>query len=114
LAIPAATPTEARFPAGQGRRPQTTEEAIELRLSRFLEAEVKGSLVKVNGRVQPRVLEVGRAPPLDDRRVHLPFDHLPQDMLLQRVHQTRFAQARLADEQYNLAHAFVCLLPTIL
>lgn len=58
-------------------------------LSRFLEAEVKGALVKVNGRVQPRVLEVRRAPPLDDRRVHLPFDHLPQDMLLQRVYQAR-------------------------
>ena len=44
----------------------------------------------------------------------LPFDHLPQDMLLQRVDQARLAQARLADEQDDLAHALLGLLPAVL
>ena len=43
-----------------------------------------------------------------------PFDHLPQDVLLQRVHQPRLAQARLADEQDDLAHALLGLLPAVL
>ena len=61
----------------------------------------------------PRVLVVRRATPLDDGRVHLPFDHLPQDVLLQGVHHAGLAQARLADEQDDLAHALLGLLPAV-
>ena len=91
-----------------------TEQAVEPVLRRLLGAEAEGALVEVDGRVQPRVLVVRRAPPLDDRRVHLPFDHLTQDVLFQRVHQARLAQTRLADQQDDLAHPLLGLLPPVL
>ena len=50
---------------------------------------------------------------LDLRGAHLPFDQLPQDMLLQGVHHAGLAQARLSDEKDNLAHAFLRLLPAV-
>ena len=80
-----------RRPQRHGLRPgqvvllQAVEQPVEPVLRRLLAAEAEGPLVEVDGRVQPRVLEVRRAAPLDDGRVHLPFDHLPQDVLLQRV-----------------------------
>ena len=80
---------------------------------RLLTAEGEGPLVEVDGRVQPAVLVMRRATPLDDGRVHFPFDHLPQDVLLQRVHDAGLAQARLADEQDDLAHALLGLLPAV-
>src|SRR5205814_6793748 len=46
----------------------------------------------------------------DDGRVHVPFNHLTQDVLFQRVDQARFAQARLADQQDDLAHPLLGLL----
>lgn len=56
---------------------------------------------------------VGRATPLDDRRIHVPFDRLPQDVFLQSVHDAGLADARLAHEQDDLAHALLGLIPSI-
>src|SRR5262249_9942435 len=47
-------------------------------------------------------------------RVHLTFDHLSRDVLFERVHQSRLAQARLADDQDDLTHALLGLLPAVL
>ena len=41
-------------------------------------------------------------------------DLLPEHMLLQRVDQTRLAQSRFADQEHDLAHPFLGLLPAIL
>src|SRR5262249_40104185 len=66
------------------------------------------------GRVQPGVLVVRRAAPFDNRCVPLSLDHLPQDLLLQRIDQARLAQARLADEEHDLTHPLAGLLPAVL
>ena len=109
-----------RRPQRHGFRPgqvvllQAMEQAVEPVLRRLLAAEAERTLVEVDGRVQPRVLEMRRAAPFNDRRVHFAFHHLSQDMLLQRVHQARLAQARLADQQDDLSHALLGLLPSVL
>ena len=108
-----------RRPQRDGLRPgqvvllQSVKHPVEPVLRRLLSIEGQSPLVEVDGRVQPRVLEVRRAAPLDDGRVHFPFDHLPQDVFLHRMHQARLAQARLADEQDDLPHALPGLLPAI-
>ena len=60
-------------------------------------SKFEGALEEVDGRIQPRVLEMGRAAPFDDRRVGLAFDELTEDMVFQCVDQPRFAQARFTD-----------------
>ena len=92
---------------------EAVEQPLEPGLWRLLAIERERALVEIDGRVQPRVLEVRRAAPLDDGRVHLSFHHLSQDVLLHRVNQARLAQARLADQQHDLPHAFAGLLPAI-
>src|ERR1700677_2766067 len=92
---------------------QAAEQAVEPGLRRVVLVEGESPLVEVDGRVQPRVLETRRAAPLDDGRVHLAFGQLPEDVLLQRVDQARLAQAWLADEENDLAHALLGLLPAL-
>ena len=55
-----------------------------------------------------------RAAPFDDGCVHFSFNHLTQDVLFQRVHEARLSQARLADQQHDLTHAFLRLFPSVL
>src|SRR4051812_44578555 len=90
------------------------EQSLEPVAGRFLAAEGERVFVEVDGRVQPGVLEVRRTSPLDDRCVHCAFGYLAEDVLLERVDQPRLAQPRLPDEQNDLAHAFLSLLPAIL
>ena len=93
---------------------QAVEQPVEPGLGWLVGSEAEGPLKEFDGRVQRRVLVLRRAAPLDDRRVRLSFDHPPQDVLLQRMHEARLAQARLADEQDDLAHALEGLLPALL
>ncbi len=90
------------------------EQPIEAGPRRLFGAEGEAPLVEVDGRVQPCVLEVRRAAPLDDGRIHLSFDHLAQDMLLHRVYQARLTDARLAGEKNDLPNPLLGLLPAIL
>ena len=99
------------FGPGQAVLVQPVQHPVEPGLRRFLAAEGEGPFVEVDGRVESRVLEVWRAAPLDHGCVYLTFDHLSQDVLLQRVDQARLAQSRLADEQHDLPHAFTRLIP---
>ena len=92
---------------------QAVQHPVEPGLRRFLAVEGEGPFVEVDGRIESRVLEMRRAAPLDDGCVHFPFDHLSQDVLLHRVDQARLAQARLADQQDDLPHALLGLLPAI-
>src|SRR5262249_21769136 len=72
--------------------PTAVQQPVKPPLRRLVVPEADPPLAKANDRVQPRVLVVRRAPPLDNRRVHLPLDQLTQDVLLQRVRQARLAQ----------------------
>ena len=93
---------------------QAVQHQVEPGLRCDLAVEAEGSFVEVDGRIESRVLEMGRAAPLDDGGVHVTFHHLSQHVLLHRVDQARFAQARLADQQDDLAHALLGLIPAIL
>jgi hypothetical protein len=77
---------------------QAVEKPVEPGLGRLVGVEAERPLVEFDSRIQRRFLVVRRAAPLDDRRVHLSFDRLHQDVLLQRVHQARLPQAGLAYE----------------
>ena len=89
------------------------QQPVEPGLRRLLVLECQGTLVEVNGRVESGVLKMRRAAPFDDGGVYFPFNHLSQDVLLHRVDQARFAQARFADEQDDLPHAVPGPLPAI-
>ena len=108
-----------RRPQRQGLGPgqivlfQPVQQPVEPGLWWLLAIEGEGTLVEVDGRVEPGVLKMRRAAPLDDGCVHFPFNHLSQDVLLHRVDQARFAQARFADEQDDLPHAVPGPLPAI-
>ena len=94
---------------------------------RLVAAEAEKPLEEVADRVEAAVLVVRRTTPFDDGRALCGLDAgrrrvgglarvtgLLPDMLLDRVHQPRLAQARLADEQHDLAHALLGLLPAVL
>ena len=92
---------------------QAVQHQVEPGLRCDLAVEAEGSFVEVDRRIESRVLKMGRAAPLDDGGVHVTFHHLSQHVMLHRVDQARFAQARLADQQDDLAHTFSRLIPPV-
>ena len=113
---------------GQVVLSQVVDQPVEPVGRRLVAAEAEKPLEEVDDRVEAAVLVVRRTTPFDDGRALCGLDAgrrrvggglarvtgLLQDMLLDRVHQPRLAQARLADEQHDLAHALLGLLPAVL
>jgi hypothetical protein len=88
--------------------------ATELVTRRIIAPKAQQSVEEIAGRVQACVLESLRATPLNDRRVLRGVLGLPLHEMFHCRHETRFAQTRLADQQHNLTHPFLRLLPTVL
>ncbi len=93
---------------------QAFEQPVEASRRRVLSPEIECPLEIVDRWVQPGVLKIGRAAPLDHRRIGRPLARPFLDVFLQRVDEPRFPQAGLSNEEHNLPHPLLSLFPAIL
>ena len=106
-------PKRHRFLPSQIISAQTLDEPLEPCFARVVAVEFERPFEVVDGRVESRVLKMRRAAPLDDGRVFFGLRAAAGDVLLEVIDKSRFAKSRLADQEHDLSHTLLGLLPTV-